>query len=46
MEKKRGDQVEDSDESKTSRRGKFRARWAEGVHAAITLGVRWGDVNN
>ena len=32
--------------AETSRRGKFRARWVEGVHVAIPPGVRWGDVQN
>ena len=31
-------------QTETSRRGKFRARWEEGVHAVIPLGVRLGDV--
>ena len=25
---------------------KFRARWAEGVHAAIPPGERWGDMHD
>ena len=30
----------------TYRRGKFRARRAEGVNESIPPGVRWGDVKN
>ena len=44
LEKQRGDRVEDYIEEETSRKGKFRARWAEGVHATIPPSVRWGDV--
>ena len=44
LEKQRGDRVEDSTQVKTSRRGKFRARKAEGVHVAIPPNIRWGDV--
>ena len=40
----RGDRVEASTHVETSSRGKFRAKWAEGSHAAIPPGVRWGDV--
>ena len=41
-EKQRGDRVEASTQAETSMRGKFRARWEEGV--AIPRGVRWGYV--
>jgi len=44
LEKLRGDQVEVSTHEKTSKRGGFRAKWIEGSHAVIPLGVRWGDV--
>ena len=40
LEKQRGDRVEESTHVDTSRRGKFRARWEEGLHAAIPPGVR------
>ena len=43
--KLRGDRVETSTHAETSSRGKLRARWAEGLHAAIPLGRRWGDVD-
>ena len=33
-------------QTETYRRGEFRARWAEGVHAVIPPSVRWGDVKN
>jgi len=42
--KLRGDRVETSTHAETSSRGKLRARWAEGSHAAIPLGRRWGDI--
>ena len=42
--KLRGDRVETSTHAETSSRGKLRARWAEGSHAAIPPGRRWGDV--
>ena len=44
LEKTRGDRVEASTHAETSSRGKFRAKWVEGSHAAIPPGVRWGDV--
>jgi len=43
--KLRGDRVETSTHAKTSSRGKLRARWVKGSHAAISLGRRWGDVD-
>ena len=43
--KLRGDRVETSTHAETSSRGKLRARWAEGPHAAIPPGRRWGDVD-
>ncbi len=42
--KLRGDRVETSTHAETSIRGELQARWAEGSHAAIPLGRRWGDV--
>jgi len=42
--KPRGDIVEASTHVETSIRGKLQYRWAEGSHAAIPLGRRWGDV--
>ena len=42
--KLRGDRVETSTHAETSNREKLRARWAEGSHAAIPPGRRWGDV--
>ena len=44
LEKPRGDRVEAYTHAETSSRGKFRAKWAEGSHAFIPLGGRWGDV--
>ena len=44
LEKPRGDRVEASTHAETSSKEKFRAKWAEGSHAAIPPGVRWGDV--
>ena len=44
LEKPRGDWVEASTHAKTSSRGKFQAKWAEGSHASISLGRRWGNV--
>ena len=46
LENQRGDRVEGSTHAETSRRGKFRSKWVEGVHVAIPPGVRWGDVQN
>ena len=46
FEKERGVGVEECTQVETSKRGKFRARWAEGVHAAKPPGVKWGDVQN
>ena len=43
--KLRGDRVETSTHPETSSREKLRARWAEGSHAAIPPGRRWGDVD-
>ena len=43
--KLRGDRVETSTHPETSSRGKLRAKWAEGSHAAIPPGRRWGDVD-
>ena len=40
-----GDLVETSTHAETSSRGKLRARWVEGSHAAIPPGRRWGDVD-
>ena len=40
-----GDQVETFTHPETSSRGKLRARWAEGSHAAIPPGRRWGDID-
>jgi len=42
--KLRGDRVETSTHAETSSRGKLLARWAEGSHATIPLGRRWGDI--
>ena len=42
--KLRADQVETSTHAETSSRGKLRARWAKGSHAAIPPGRRWGNV--
>jgi len=44
LEKPRGDRVETSTHAETSSRGKFRAKWAEGSHASIPPGQRWGNV--
>ena len=44
LEMLREDQVEASTHAETSSRGEFQAKWAEGSHASIPLGVRWGDV--
>ena len=41
--KLRGDRVETFTHPETSSRGKLLARWAEGSHAAIPPGRRWGD---
>ena len=38
-------QDEDHGVGETTHAEKFRARWAEGVHAAIPPGERWGDMN-
>ena len=40
------EQPQDKDHGvgETTHAKKFRARWAEGVHAAIPPGVRWGDM--
>ena len=46
LEKERGDRVEESTQEETSRRGKIRAKRAEGVHASIPPSERWGDVQN
>lgn len=43
--KLRGDRVETSTHLETSSRGKLQARWAEGSHASIPPGRRWGDVD-
>jgi len=43
--KLRGDRVETSTHPETSSRGKLRAKWVEGSHAAIPPGRRWGDVD-
>ena len=40
-----GDRVETSTHAETSNRGKLRAMWAEGSHAAIPPGRRWGDID-
>ena len=40
-----GDQEETSTHAETSIRGKLRARCAEGSHAAIPPGRRWGDMD-
>ena len=42
--KLREDRVETSTHAETSSRGKLRARWAEGSHAAIPPGRRWGKI--
>ena len=44
LEMLRGYRVEASTHAETSSKWKFRAKWAEGSHAAIPPGVRWGDV--
>jgi len=44
MEKQSGDRVETSTKVETSSRGEFPAKWAEGEHASISPGVRWGNV--
>ena len=36
--------LETSTQEETSSRGEFRAKWAEGSHAAIPPGQRWGDM--
>ena len=36
---------EDNGVEETTHAEKFRARWVEGVHAAIPPGVRWGDMH-
>ena len=38
-------QDEDHGVGATTHAEKFRARWAEGVHAAIPPGERWGDMH-
>ena len=38
-------QDEDHGVGATTHAEKFHARWAEGVHAAIPLGKRWGDMH-
>ena len=38
--------AEDHGVEETTQVEKFRARWAEGVHAAILPCVRWGNVKN
>ena len=38
-------QDEDHGVGATTHAKKFRARWAEGVHAAISPGERWGDMH-
>jgi len=43
--KMRGDRVETSTHPETSGRVKLQAWWAEGSHAAIPPGRRWGDVD-
>ena len=37
---------EDHGVGETTHAEKFRARWAEGVHAAIPPGERWGDMHD
>ena len=39
-------QDEDHGVGATTHTDKFRARWAEGVHAAIPPGERWGDMHD
>ena len=39
-------QDEDREVEETTHVEKFRARWAEGVHAAIPPGERWGDMHD
>ena len=39
-------QDEDHGVEETTHAEKFRARWAEGVHAAIPPGERWGDMHD
>ena len=39
-------QDEDHGVGETTHAEKFRARWAEGVHAAIPPSERWGDMHN
>ena len=39
-------QDEDHGVEETTHAEKFRARWAEGVHAAIPLGERWEDMHD
>ena len=43
--KLRGDRVVTSTHIEASSRGKLQARWAEGSHAAIPPGRRWGDID-
>ena len=38
-------QDEDNGVGETTHAEKFHARWAEGVHAAIPPGERWGDMH-
>ena len=38
-------QAQDHGVGATTHAEKFRARWAEGVHAAIPPGERWGDMH-
>ena len=44
LEKQRGDRVKRSTHADTSIRGGFQSKWEKGSHAAIPLGVRWGNV--
>ena len=39
-------QYEDHGVGATTQAEKFHARWAEGVHAAIPPGERWGDMHD
>ena len=39
-------QDEDHGVGETTHAEKFRSRWAEGVHAAIPPGERWGDMHD
>ena len=38
-------QDEDHGVGETTHAEKFRARWAEGVHAVMPPGERWGDMH-